>query len=190
MKKIFTNYKVNLEFFQIQLSLSKTRNKQPLLCHFFFFTYTFLQHNYKERDQFLFLQKHFRIRSSKKQFLLQFLLDSSFRLDEFQATLYMYREREREWILPDGAYPWTGRGRVIVRIFTECVARGLCVEKILTAPFFHALRRNVKKRRGDIDSRKIVEYFSPSPVPRPGQVFDSELCLARCNVCVGGNWDV
>lgn len=188
MKKIFTNYKVNLEFFQIQLSLSKTRNKQPLLCHFFFLLTHF--HNIITRNETNFYfssQKHFRIRSSKKQFLLQFLLDSSFRLDEFQATLYMYREREREWILPDGAYPWTGRGRVIVRIFTECVARGLCVEKILTAPFFHALRRNVKKRRGDIDSRKIVECFSPSPVPRPGQVFDSELCLARCNVCVGGN---
>lgn len=186
MKKIFTNYKVNLEFFQIQLSLSKTRNKQPLLCHFFFFTYTFLQHNYKERDQFLFLFS----KTLSNSFFQETIPPPIPPWFLFSTRRISGHPREREWILPDGAYPWTGRGRVIVRIFTECVARGLCVEKILTAPFFHALRRNVKKRRGDIDSRKIVECFSPSPVPRPGQVFDSELCLARCNVCVGGNWDV
>lgn len=188
MKKIFTNYKVNLEFFQLQLSLSKTRNKQPLLCHFFFLLTHFYNIITRNETNFYFSKNTFefvlpRNNSSSNSSLIPLF-------DEFQATLYMYKEREREWILPDGAYPWTGRGRVIVRIFTECVARGLCVEKILTAPFFHALRRNVKKRRGDIDSRKIVECFSPSPVPRPGQVFDSELCLARCNVCVGGNWDV
>lgn len=170
MKKIFTNYKVNLEFFKLQLSLSKTRNKQPLLCHFFFFfTYTFLQHNYKERDQFLFLQKHFRIRSSKKQFLLQFLLDSSFRLDEFQATLYMYKERERMdfagWSLSmDGAWPCNRQD-----FYRVCRERFVCWKNIDGAVLSRPSKKREKAtRRYRLEENRRVFLSKPRPKARPG----------------------
>lgn len=133
----------------------------PIL--FFFFLLRTISHqiisNYKGTQQtrpvFIPAKKHFRIHSSKKQSLLQ----------PFSSILH---GPPCVWERENGFCPWTGRGRVIVRIFRQvCVARGLCVEKILTvgAVLFAPSK---KRERGDIDSKEIVECFSNLSLPWPG----------------------
>lgn len=134
-----------------------------ILFFFFFYLEQFLTKSYpitrehNKRGQFLFLQKN----------TFESILPRNKASSNPSPRFYMGHpvyERERE----NGFCPWTGRGRVIVRIFRQvCVARGLCVEKILTvgAVLFAPSK---KRERGDIDSKEIVECFSNLSLPWPG----------------------
>lgn len=156
MKKIssliFTNYKVLISRISKSnyLSFSKTVNKQP----FFFYLEQFLTKSYpitrniNETRIFIppkTLSNPFFSASSRSFRLGQSLLNAT---NFTQATLCTEIEREREWI--EFIH---GRGRVIL-----CVARGLCVEKILTA-FFHALRG---PKKGEKDEAISTRRKSPS----------------------------
>lgn len=160
MKKIssliFTNYKVLISRISKSnyLSFSKTVNTNN---PFFFYLEQFLTKSYpitrniNETRIFIppkTLSNPFFSASStsSRSFRLgQSLLDAT---NFTQATLCTEIEREREWI--EFIH---GRGRVIL-----CVARGLCVEKILTA-FFHALRG---PKKGEKDEAISTRRKSPS----------------------------
>lgn len=130
----------------------------------FFFLLGTISHqiisNYKETQQtrprfFIPAKNTFEFfHSSKKQSLL-LLLPLDLRISRGPPCIY---KREKE----NGFCPWTGRGRVIVRIFRQvCVARGLCVEKILTvgAVLFAPSWRNVKEA---ISTRRKSSSVSPT----------------------------
>lgn len=160
MKKIssliFTNYKVLISRISKSnyLSFSKTVNKQPFFFLLRTISYQIIS-NYKEhkRDQNFYSSKN-TFESVLLSLLHLFSLFSSRpkspRCHEFHAghSVYGDRKREREWI--EFIH---GRGRVIL-----CVARGLCVEKILTA-FFHALRG---PKKGEKDEAISTRRKSPS----------------------------
>lgn len=90
--------------------------------------------------------------SSRSFRLGQSLLDFG---HEFHAGHSVYRDRKRERM--DRVYPWTGPCNFV------CRERFVCWKNIDGVLSRSSWPEERWKRRGDIDSKKIAECFSPRP---------------------------
>lgn len=163
MKKIssliFTNYKVLISRISKSnyLSFSKTVNKQPFFFLLRTISYQIIS-NYKEhkRDQNFYSSKN-TFESVLLSLLHLLSLFSSRpkspRCHEFHAGHSVYRDRKRERM--DRVYPWTGPCNFV------CRERFVCWKNIDGVLSRSSWPEERWKRRGDIDSKKIAECFSP-----------------------------